>query len=124
LKLSFKTGGRDTFLSKFNMVLNSKAWDQKASTSAPQKKEFSTTKAGVTGIIRNTDAKAKETDQALQQAFSDLTALMDKAKDLVVIAEKLSQQQAKEKTPDSQEEDSELKSMLVSIGISSPVTKY
>jgi len=123
LKLSFKSGGRDTFLNKFNMVMNSRAWESKSTTEAPKKKEFSTSKAGITGIIRTVDAKSKETDQTLQQAFTDLTALMEKAKDLVGIAEKLSQQQNKDSSEEGNQEDSELRSMLISIGISSPVTK-
>ena len=68
--------------------------------------------------MKNIDNKNSQTDKTLQQAFSDVNALMAKAKDMVTIAEKLTGQANKEK------EDSEVRNMLVSLGIASPVTKY
>lgn len=73
--------------------------------------------------MKTIETKAKETDQTLQQAFTDLGALMDKAKDVVGIAEKLAQLSKEKKEEEGQEEDNELRSMLISIGIASPVTK-
>lgn len=49
----------------------------------PQKKEFTTSQAGVGGIIRNVETRTKDTDKALQAAFSDISALMEKAKEMV-----------------------------------------
>jgi len=57
----------------------------------------------------------------LKQAFSDLSSLIEKSKDMVKLAEKLQQLQEKEKTKGEQSD--ELRAMLISIGIVSPVTK-
>jgi ESCRT-II complex subunit VPS36 len=84
-----------------------------------KKETFATSKAGITGIMRTVETKARETDKTIQQAFTDINALMEKAKDLVLLAEKFATQQSKE----SKNEDTELRSVLISMGISSPVTK-
>jgi len=119
-KLSFRASGRDNFLTKFKTCLKNRAWEKAVAAAQPKKKEgFETSKAGVTGIMRIEEKKAKDTDQTLQQAFSDISALMDKAKDMVAIAEKIATTASKE----NKEEDSELRSVLLSMGISSPVTK-
>jgi len=65
--------------------------------------------------------KLEGADQNLQVAFNDLNSLMEKAKEMVQLAERLSQQQEKEKK--SQGETDELRTMLLNIGIASPVTK-
>lgn len=48
-----------------------------------KREEFATSRAGITGLIRTQESKTRETDQNLQQAFSDINALMEKAKDMV-----------------------------------------
>jgi len=71
--------------------------------------------------MRQAEEKAKETDDSLKQAFSDLNSLIEKSKDMVKLAEKLQQIQEKEKSKGEQSD--ELRSILISIGIASPVTK-
>lgn len=65
------------------------------------------------------ETRTKETDSVLQQAFTDLNSLMEKAKDMVALSERLTLQLQKE----SGDATDEFKSMLISMGISSPVTK-
>jgi len=120
LKLSFRSGNRDNFLAKFKAVLKTRSWE-KVSEPTKQKEVFATSKAGITGIIRTTETKSKETDKTLQQAFTDINALMEKAKDMVGLAEKIQAILSKENT--GNEADNELRSVLISIGIQSPVTK-
>jgi hypothetical protein len=50
---------------------------------SPFKSPIHVRRAGITGIIRTQEEKAKETDQNLQAAFSDINALMEKAKEMV-----------------------------------------
>lgn len=69
--------------------------------------------------MRTVETRTKETDSVLQQAFSDLNSLMEKARDMVALSERLTLQLQKE----SGEASDEFKSMLISMGISSPVTK-
>lgn len=89
-------------------------------TEVKKKEEFTTTKAGIGGIMKTVESKTKETDVALAQAFSDLNTLMEKAREMVALSERLTLQLQKE----SGDVGDEFKSMLVSMGISSPVTKY
>jgi len=119
LKLSFRSGNRDNFLAKFKSVLKSRSWEKVVEQK--QKEIFATSKAGITGIIRTTETKSKETDKTLQQAFTDINALMEKAKDMVGLAEKIQAILSKENS--GNEADNELRSVLISIGIQSPVTK-
>ena len=74
--------------------------------------------------MRTIDTKNQETSKTLQQAFSDVNALKEKAKDIVNIAEKINAKLQQEKSGENSQEESELRSMLISIGIASPVTKY
>ncbi len=43
----------------------------------------SKTRAGIGGILKTQEEKAKETDKSLQEAFQDLSALMEKAREMV-----------------------------------------
>jgi ESCRT-II complex subunit VPS36 len=117
IRLGFKESGRDQYLAKLKEVLKRKAWGQV--TEVKKKEEFTTTKAGIGGIMKTVESKTKETDVALAQAFSDLNTLMEKAREMVALSERLTLQLQKE----SGDVGDEFKSMLVSMGISSPVTK-
>jgi len=129
VRISFRSGGRDNFLVKFRTCLKNRAWDFKSSDSSskltvPSKKdEFETKKAGISGIIRIEETKSKQTDQMLQAAFSsDIKALMEKAKEMVSLSERFAQQ-LRENSDQGSVENSELQSVLISMGIVSPVTK-
>lgn len=77
--------------------------------------------------MKTLNKKAEETDKSLSQAFSDLNALMQKAKEMVALAEKFSSAQERErkenKETTSNAEDMEFRSYLLQMGIASPVTK-
>jgi hypothetical protein len=90
--------GTITFLAKsstvgqdiFNAVrdsLNKKLWKVATPTSESNTQEktasFTPTTAGIGGIIRKVDSKAKKTDEMLQQAFTDLDTLLIKAREMV-----------------------------------------
>jgi len=116
-RLGFKEGGRDHFLNLLRETLKKRAWEQK--TQVKKKEGFATSNAGVGGIMKVVETRTKETDSVLQQAFTDLNSLMEKAKDMVALSERLTLQLQKE----SGDATDEFKSMLISMGISSPVTK-
>ena len=71
--------------------------------------------------MKSLEQNKKQTQETLDVAFADLKGLMQKAADMVTLAEKFSQKIAKEGAEDA--ETSEFRSYLVSMGISSPVTK-
>lgn len=72
-------------------------------------------------IKYNFEKSQQETTETMEASFKDLSALMSKAGDLVTIADKLTRKLERE---GNEEERSELRSYLMSMGISNPVTKY
>ncbi|EGC29761.1 hypothetical protein DICPUDRAFT_42424 [Dictyostelium purpureum] len=86
-----------------------------------------TSNAGIGGILKQMNKKTEENDKLLTEAFSDLNALMEKAKDMVTLSEKLKitldkKTNSATSTGDTSEEE-EFRSFLMQMGIESPVTK-
>ncbi|XP_022748345.1 vacuolar protein sorting-associated protein 36 isoform X3 [Durio zibethinus] len=85
---------------------------------------------GVAGILRKEQEMWESTDKSLQDAFQDLNALMSKAKEMVMLAEKMRQKLlsgSSSQTSGANDEDmgskEEMQDWLLSVGIISPVTK-
>lgn len=85
---------------------------------------------GVSGILRKEQEMWESTDKSLQDAFQDLNALMTKAKDMVMLAEKMRQKllsgsssQASATNDEEMGSKEEMQDWLLSVGIVSPVTK-
>ncbi|XP_006347709.1 vacuolar protein sorting-associated protein 36 [Solanum tuberosum] len=85
---------------------------------------------GVAGILRKEQEMWENTDKSLQEAFQDLNALMNKAKEMVILAErmrsKLLSGSTSQATGTNDEEigtKEEMQELLLSVGIVSPVTK-
>ena len=98
--------------------------------------------AGVAGLMRRQEAQSMATDRDLQSAFRDMAALMDKAKDMVALADRLraaletetpgpspssagdgGDGSAPPKAGDAAETKQGLADLLLTLGIASPVTK-
>ncbi|KOM28579.1 hypothetical protein LR48_Vigan553s000800 [Vigna angularis] len=85
---------------------------------------------GVSGILRKEQEMWESTDRSLQEAFQDLNALMSKAKEMVMLAEKMrlkllsgSNSQANATNDEEMGSKEEMQDWLLSVGIISPVTK-
>lgn len=134
VQLSFhsSSGARDDFLDKTVACLQQAAWEQYESKK-PAKLEFSTAQAGIHGIMRNVKQSQLHSEKVVDEAFSDLKALMAKAKDMVELVSKYSvAREAKlkkeEDAPDDAEseqkaEADQMNSILLNLGIASPVTR-
>lgn len=72
--------------------------------------------------MRNAETSRKATDETLSEAFQDLQGLMDKAAEMVALAETISSRLAKSNTMNN-EETATFKTYLLSMGIAAPVTK-
>ncbi|KAI5073991.1 hypothetical protein GOP47_0012004 [Adiantum capillus-veneris] len=86
--------------------------------------------AGVSGILRREQEQWEETDKNLHDAFLDLKALMSKAKEMVVLAEKMRAKllaaptvQAESTDDEDLKSRQEMQDWMLSVGIASPVTK-
>lgn len=85
---------------------------------------------GVSGILRKEQEMWESTDKSLQEAFHDLNALMRKAKEMVILAEKMRQKllsgsssQGSSGNDEEMGSKEEMQDWLLSVGIVSPVTK-
>ncbi|MED6124207.1 hypothetical protein PIB30_056861, partial [Stylosanthes scabra] len=101
-------GDCDAFLAKFWENWRARAWEDdgpapgsssgsnSASASAPAtigiySSDGTVRMVGVAGILRKEQEMWESTDKSLQDAFQDLNALMSKAKEMVMLAEKMRQ---------------------------------
>lgn len=57
------------------------------------------------GIIRTVATKAKDTDASMAEAFSDLSAMMEKAKEMVELAKRFEAQTAKSNERNENEDE-------------------
>ena len=80
--------------------------------------EASAATAGIGGVFNRQRERVEETNRTLDEAFSDLSALMSKARELVILAERLAESSGTNKA-----ENSELQRLVLSLGITSPVTR-
>ncbi|QDZ24778.1 vacuolar protein sorting-associated protein [Chloropicon primus] len=81
--------------------------------------------AGIGGIMRKQREDNLKADKSIDVAFKDLSALMDKAREMVGLSSKLKEalQENTRKADDTDKEDKGIEKFLLSLGITSPVTK-
>uniref|UniRef100_A0A5B7CAP6 Vacuolar protein-sorting-associated protein 36 n=1 Tax=Davidia involucrata TaxID=16924 RepID=A0A5B7CAP6_DAVIN len=135
----------DAFLGKFWEAWRGRAWESLGSegSSASNSRQFGSTDGGssgvaavrmpvvgVAGILRKEQELWESTDKSLQDAFQDLNALMSKAKEMVMLAEKMrlkllsgSNNQTSATNDEEMGSKEEMQDWLLSVGIASPVTK-
>ncbi|KAL2943009.1 Vacuolar protein sorting-associated protein 36 [Bienertia sinuspersici] len=132
-----KSDNHDLFYEKLWEVWRGRAWENSdEAVKAKAEAESSTSVAikvpvvGVSGILRKEQELWESTDKSLHDAFQDLNALMSKAREMVMLAEKMRQKLLAGPSSHSSnggEEDmgskEEMQDWLLSVGIISPVTK-
>ncbi|KAI7906773.1 EAP30/Vps36 family-domain-containing protein [Cokeromyces recurvatus] len=122
IRLSFRHGGHSSFLSKLKQALSTKQWEKKEMKSPNSSRSTTPVIRGV-GIsaiedrIKKTSLEANET---MTNAFQDLDKLMMKATEMVKLAESISNKLSKDS---DNKEMSTLRTHLLNLGVTSPVTK-
>ncbi|KAK9367253.1 EAP30/Vps36 family-domain-containing protein [Lipomyces kononenkoae] len=95
IKISFRAGGEKTFLDKLKVVLEDRIWERKArnvrTNGATQGRHSSTTaqvlpKLGIHGLEIQS-VKESQRNLELMRSLNDLDSLMQKAKEMVSLAE-------------------------------------
>ncbi|KAL0479524.1 vacuolar protein sorting protein VPS36, partial [Acrasis kona] len=121
---SFHKSGRDPFHDALADQLRKKNWlhvkkDARVSIPSNIPDQNFTQRAGITGIMKRVESEDLETKKSLTTAFSDLNSLMDKAKEMVELAEKFGEKVKKLDANNADaEEDSQYQELLVNLGIS------
>ncbi|XP_052192204.1 vacuolar protein sorting-associated protein 36 [Diospyros lotus] len=134
-----KSADSDSFLAKFLEAWKGRAWQEESSTSTSRSPSdgpgggsvgLRMPVVGVSGILRKEQEVWETTDKSLQEAFQDLNALMSKAKEMVMLAEKMRQKllsgsnnQSGAANDEEMGSKEEMQDWLLSVGIASPVTK-
>ncbi|KAG2370738.1 hypothetical protein C9374_003636 [Naegleria lovaniensis] len=158
--ISFRKGKRDEFVECINEQLKKKKWLESLPTvsSTPlfttptitssslgsmvsastdslesmskKPKNFQTSTAGIAGIMKRIDEENLEERKELDEAFSDLKKLMEKAEDMVNLAESFKNKIVQRNksvthnnTAEENEEENQMLDFLLNLGLSSPVTK-
>ncbi|BES94026.1 Vacuolar protein sorting protein 36 Vps36 [Nesidiocoris tenuis] len=126
VKLSFKDGLEDLFLSELRNAVKLKKWN----TVQPDLKPLPNkvlpvikTRAGIVGIERNLEEKQRATDHSISAAFQDLSKLIDMAKDMVSLSKTISTKIREKQGEITDDETIQFKSYLLSLGIDDPVTR-
>ncbi|XP_032219983.2 vacuolar protein-sorting-associated protein 36 [Nematostella vectensis] len=125
IRFSFKQGGHSELFSRLVEQLGKKAWQTlpSASTSTTKSGLRSRGVGGIVGIERKLEQQSKQTDDNINKAFKDLDALMEKAKEMVEIADKVASKLEEKKGSITEDETVMFKSYLLSMGIDNPVTR-
>ncbi|CAN4111327.1 unnamed protein product [Withania somnifera] len=122
----------DSFSEKFGEVWRKRGWEEgeKSGSGGDGGLAVRMPVVGVAGILRKEQEMWENTDKSLQEAFQDLNALMNKAKEMVLLAEKMrakllsgSTSQASGSNDEEIGTKEEMQELLLSVGIVSPVTK-
>ncbi|KAF7836301.1 vacuolar protein sorting-associated protein 36 [Senna tora] len=135
-------GDCDAFLAKFWENWRARAWEVQSAPSSSSGSGSNSSSGGmfasdgtvrmvgVSGILRKEQEMWESTDRSLQEAFQDLNALMSKAKEMVMLAEKMrlkllsgSNSQTNAANDEELGSKEEMQDWLLSVGIISPVTK-
>ncbi|KAF9328009.1 hypothetical protein BGZ91_001195 [Linnemannia elongata] len=136
VKLSFRAGGSGSFQTLLKSTMGNKAWENKPKArpvETARNQSSSTTiesgspspsiqVGGISGIMRTVESTKKVADETLSEAFRDLQGLMDKAAEMVALAETISNRLSKSSNVNN-EETATFKTYLLSMGIAAPVTK-
>ncbi|XP_064405346.1 vacuolar protein-sorting-associated protein 36-like [Halichondria panicea] len=121
IRLSFRKGGQNECLTLLKEALASRQWERIAV--APAKGAQLKMRSGIMGIERGIERKQKETNKEVNEAFKDLDALIDKAKNMVGLVNKFAAKIEEKKGSLSEDETIQFKAYLLSVGIANPVTK-
>lgn len=138
LVLRGKNSDSDSLLGKLLEAWRGRAWESGSGGSGLGKFDGGSSSGGlrmpvvgVAGILRKEQEMWESTDKSLQDAFQDLNALMSKAKEMVMLAEKMrlkllsgsNNQGSVANDEDEMGSKEEMQDWLLSVGIASPVTK-
>ncbi|KAI8589289.1 EAP30/Vps36 family-domain-containing protein [Geranomyces variabilis] len=130
IKLSFRAGGIDQCVRALKSALTERAWERKVAVvelARPAPVQSGPGLGGISSIMRNVEQINARVTTTVDEAFSDLDALMDKAAEMVKLAEsisnKLAQTSATNAGADDSSEMATFRSYLIELGVDSPVTK-
>jgi len=137
--LRFEKDGKEEFLMAMHKSLERKSWEKNmVPEKAPvptiaEETVFSSTNAGVAGIIRRQERNLQSVDNLAKSALTDLDALMLRAREAIAVVQRYASYTAEDRddrddamsdTTSQVAEKNEMETIMQNIGIVSPVTKF
>ncbi|KAI7879138.1 Vps36-domain-containing protein [Lichtheimia hyalospora FSU 10163] len=123
VRIAFRNGGLSGFLSKLKEAVDVKAWNNKPVESPIEKPASPITRGvGISAIQGRIEKTTMEAQESMDEAFQDLDKLMAKATEMVSLAESISTKMNKESNNNG-DDLSALRTTLLNLGISDPVTR-
>lgn len=123
IRLSFRKGGQPEFYRLFQKQLVAKEWERSLPPPPSAVRGGLKMRSGIVGIERHIEKKQQETKKEVSQAFKDLDALIEKAKDMVGMVNRFAALIEEKKGSVSEDETIQFKAYLLSVGIANPVTR-
>ncbi|KAJ8661018.1 hypothetical protein O0I10_003240 [Lichtheimia ornata] len=122
VRIAFRSGGLSGFVSKLKEAVDVKAWNNKPVESPIEKPASPITRGvGISAIQGRIEKSTMEAQESMDEAFQDLDKLMAKATEMVSLAESISTKMNKESN--NNDDLSALRTTLLNLGISDPVTR-
>ncbi|CDS03037.1 hypothetical protein LRAMOSA00439 [Lichtheimia ramosa] len=123
VRIAFRSGGLSGFVSKLKEAVDVKAWNNKPVESPIEKPSSPITRGvGISAIQDRIEKSTMVAQESMDEAFQDLDKLMAKATEMVSLAESISTKMNKESNNNG-DELSALRTTLLNLGISDPVTR-
>nr|CAG4641861.1 EOG090X09MN [Eurycercus lamellatus] len=127
IKMAFSDGGFSAMKNCLAKVLSDRLWEklpsQLPNLSIKSAGQSVAARSGIVGIERKMQEKMENTASNISLAFQDLQNLMDMAKDMVRLANVMSNKIKDRQGEISEDETVKFKSYLLSLGIEDPVTR-
>lgn len=116
-KLEFHQGGKEEFLEQLRYVLQMKEWERVLPRPPGQlqggEPVFTTSKAGISGILKQKELERRQEGKLAEEAFADLSSLMTKAKEVVAVVERYAAVMARKREEGAGGEDAETQELQV-----------
>ncbi|KAI1715188.1 EAP30/Vps36 family domain-containing protein [Ditylenchus destructor] len=134
MRFVFRNGGEEEFYKRYLEALNRQTWKRTSSSSSSAGSRnshmHSTTgsgtgvrNVGILGIEKRLAEQHQKAHDTISQAFEDMSVLMSSAKDMVTLSKSITERLRLKKGEITDDETVKLKSYLLSLGVSDPVTK-
>uniref|UniRef100_A0AC34PXD7 Vacuolar protein-sorting-associated protein 36 n=1 Tax=Panagrolaimus sp. JU765 TaxID=591449 RepID=A0AC34PXD7_9BILA len=123
----FKSGGEEEFAKLYHEALNKQYWKRSSSNSNSigSRNSFvpSARTGGIAGIEKRMNDQHLKTHENISQAFEDMSKLMEQAREMVTLSKTITERLRAKNADINDDETTQFKSYLLSLGVSDPVTK-
>ncbi|XP_057368156.1 vacuolar protein-sorting-associated protein 36-like [Daphnia carinata] len=123
IKLAFSDSVLSNFKTCIQKHLLERAWEKNTENSSTSHSAPMAFRSGIVGIERRLQEKVESNSSSIQVAFQDMKNLIDMAKDMVHLANVMSNKIKDRHGDISDDETVKFKSYLLSLGIEDPVTR-